>query len=143
MIRRRQSHEKSKIAPNAVVKIEPAVCGESEKAALPLGTPVSAHQVLAYVVELQELATRTQLHWLSKQTTGASQQRLKDLAAFEGDEYEKHVVAVRRTFLEIINDFPETEIQLGELIELLPRMKPRYYSISLSPKPSQRCQHHS
>merc|ERR1719383_978578 len=122
------------IAPNAVVKIEPAVCGESEKPALPLGTPVSAYQVLAYFVELQELATHTQLHWLSKKAAGASKLRLEALAAFEGDEYEKHVVAGRRTFLEILNEFPETEVQLGELIALLPRMKPRYYSISSSPK---------
>jgi len=122
------------IAPDAVVKLEPGASGASDTTLLPLGTPVSAYVILAVFVELQDLATRTQLHWLSKKTTGASKLRLEALAAFEGDEYEKHVVAGRRTFLEILNEFPETEIQLGELVALLPPMKPRYYSISSSPK---------
>jgi len=121
-------------APDSVVKLEPGVSGEIERPALPLGIPVSAYLVLAYFVELQDLATHTQLHWLSKKAAGASKLRLEALAAFEGDEYEKHVVAGRRTFLEILNEFPETDVDLGELMALLPPMKPRYYSISSSPK---------
>jgi len=119
------------LAPDAVVKLE----GESVSD-LPLNTPLPAYFALAYFVELQQLATRTQLHQLAKWAEGAAGNRLRELASLEGGTYEQHVLAGRRTLLEVLKEVPDLQITFGQLLALLPAMKPRYYSISSSPKAS-------
>ena len=66
------------------MKLEPGARGASDTTALPLRTPVSAYVILAIIAGLQDLATRTQLHWLSKNTTGASKLRLEALESVRG-----------------------------------------------------------
>jgi len=56
-------------------------------------------------------------------------------AAGEGkDEFQDFVKDKRRTLLEVLKEFPTIEINLGQLMGMLPPNKPRFYSISSSPK---------
>jgi len=117
---------------------------------VPLGRQVSAFNALAYHFELQQPASRPQLYALSKLAVDpAEAEHLRTLAEYgrgnkgevpEGcpDEYERHVLRARRTLLEILREHPSVEISAGTVLGMLPPMKPRYYSISSSPKFSPR-----
>lgn len=114
--------------PDAVVKVQ----GEGWEDVA--GHSLGCFQALQFGFDLQQPATRPQLHYLSGKGTGATKERLHALASFESDEFEKHVAAARRTLLEILEEFPDVKLEFGELLALLPDNKPRYYSISSSPK---------
>ena len=50
------------------------------------------------------------------------------------EEYIKWVVDDCRTIADILQDLPSLQVPGDHLLELLPRLQPRYYSISSSPK---------
>jgi len=114
---------------DAVVKLE----GGADMAMLN-NKPVGVFAALSFFVELQQMATRTQLKFLARKAEGASKVRLEELAAFDTSAYDEHVVKGRRILLEVLNEFPELRLTLGELLSILPQMKPRFYSISSSPQ---------
>jgi cytochrome P450/NADPH-cytochrome P450 reductase len=136
------------LAHDAVVRLELEE-GQS-LSTVPLGRQVSAFNALAYCFELQQPASRPQLYALAKLAADpAEAEHLRALAEYgrgnsgempEGcpDEYERYVLRARRTLLEILREHPSVTVSAGALLGMLPPMKPRYYSISSSPKLSPR-----
>jgi len=53
--------------------------------------------------------------------------------------YRERVAARRRSVLELLDDFPSCNLPFNVYLELLPPMRPRYYSISSSPVVTSRC----
>lgn len=105
----------------------------SSAAHLPLERPVSVQELLGGSVELQEAATRAQLRELAAHTVCPPHQ--KELEALLQEEvYAEKVLAVRLTMLDLLERYPACELPFPRFIELLPPLKPRYYSISSSPK---------
>jgi cytochrome P450/NADPH-cytochrome P450 reductase len=109
---------------------------------VPLGMPIGAFQALAWCFELQGVTTRLQLRALSKLAASPQEcARLERLSEWneneaEYSEYDEQIKAKRKTVLEVLREFPSVKISLGQLMGILPVMKPRYYSISSSPKVS-------
>lgn len=103
---------------------------------LPVGTPVRLDDLLARSVELQEPATRAQLRELAAYTVCPP--HAKELTAMLDDEvYQTEIRAKRITMLDLIERYEACEIPFERFMELLPALKPRYYSISSSPKVSE------
>lgn len=48
--------------------------------------------------------------------------------------YSKWISEDNRNIVHILEDLPSVKIPIDHLCELLPRLQPRYYSISSSPK---------
>ena len=48
--------------------------------------------------------------------------------------YREAVFTPRKSLLDLLDEFPATQLALSTLLELLPPLKPRYYSISSSPR---------
>ncbi|MFD0680529.1 MULTISPECIES: bifunctional cytochrome P450/NADPH--P450 reductase [unclassified Paenibacillus] len=100
---------------------------------LPLDRPVSLHDLLSHSVELQEAASRAQLRELAAYTVCPPHR--KELEAMLAEEvYKEQILSKRITMLDLLNQYEACELPFERFIELLPPLKPRYYSISSSPR---------
>ena len=103
---------------------------------LPVNEPVPLLGVLAHRVELQDVVTRAQLATLAEHTHDAGDQKL--LLALAGDDtgqmrYREQVLVARKSVLDVLDEFPSCELPFEVFLDLLPPLRPRYYSISSSP----------
>ncbi|MEK4754077.1 cytochrome P450 [Priestia sp. FSL R5-0597] len=106
---------------------------EEEKLAhLPLGKTVSVEELLQYM-EIQDPVTRTQLRAMAAKTV-CPPHKVELEALLEKQAYKEKVLAKRLTMLELLEKYPACEMEFSEFIALLPSMRPRYYSISSSPR---------
>ncbi|MDL5155508.1 bifunctional cytochrome P450/NADPH--P450 reductase [Actinomycetospora termitidis] len=107
---------------------------------LPTGEPYPLLAILAGCVELQDVATRPQITALAASMPPGPVR--EDLAALAGTDdgararYREQVGRPRVTFLELVERHPEASIGFAEFLDLLPALRPRYYSISSAPSVS-------
>ncbi|MGV7100402.1 bifunctional P-450/NADPH--P450 reductase [Bacillus subtilis] len=100
---------------------------------LPLGRPVSLHDLLSYSVEVQEAATRAQIRELAAFTVCPPHRReLEELSA-EG-VYQEQILKKRISMLDLLEKYEACDMPFERFLELLRPLKPRYYSISSSPR---------
>ena len=100
-------------------------------ASLPIDRPLSVGELLARHVELGSPATRRSVERLA--ASNPCPPHRTELLALAGDRYEAEVLAKRTTVLELLESFPSCGLTFAELLELLPAMRVRQYSISSSP----------
>eukprot|EP00878_Enallax_costatus_P002291 GHUV01002466.1.p1 GENE.GHUV01002466.1~~GHUV01002466.1.p1 ORF type:complete len:1154 (+),score=313.19 GHUV01002466.1:119-3580(+) len=94
---------------------------------------LSASQVLTWLVDLAAVPTRRNLGLLAESCPCPPEaSQLRQLATDEA-LYKERISSKRMTLLELLEHFRSAAVSLGELVSLLPRMGPRYYSISSSP----------
>jgi cytochrome P450 / NADPH-cytochrome P450 reductase len=104
---------------------------------LPINEPVPLLGVLANRVELQDVVTRAQLARLAEYTHDAAHRAA--LLALAGDDdanqmrYRAEVFVARKSVLDLLDEFPSCEPSFEAFLDLLPPLRPRYYSISSSP----------
>jgi cytochrome P450/NADPH-cytochrome P450 reductase len=107
---------------------------------LPTGEPYPLLGILAGCVELQDVVTRPQLTALAASLpAGAARDELAGLAGSDDDSrarYREQIARPRRTFLELCESHPEASLEFAEFLDLLPALRPRYYSISSAPSVS-------
>jgi cytochrome P450 / NADPH-cytochrome P450 reductase len=109
----------------------------SGRTELPLDVPIRASRLLAEYVELQDPATRAQIKVLAEHT-GCPPDRAR-LLALSGDDdgrarYRAEVLEPRRSLLDLLEEHAACELPFGAFLGLLPPLRPRYYSISSSPR---------
>ena len=112
--------------------------GVSRKTFLPLDQPIRVGQLLGDYVELQDPATRKQIHGLAADTECPwTRPRLLGLASDEG-RYREEVLARRKSLIDLLEEFPACQLPFNRYLEMLPPLRPRYYSISSSPLQDER-----
>ncbi|KOY15189.1 bifunctional cytochrome P450/NADPH--P450 reductase [Paenibacillus xylanivorans] len=99
---------------------------------LPLNRPVHVNELLRTCVELQAPVTRTQLQELANYTVCPPHKRELE-AMLEENNYTEQILENRITMLELLEKYEACELPFERFLELLPPLKPRYYSISSSP----------
>ncbi|KSU63161.1 NADPH--cytochrome reductase [[Bacillus] enclensis] len=99
---------------------------------LPLDRPVSLSDILSHCVELQEAATRAQIRELAAYTVCPPHKKELEALLEEG-VYQEQVLKKRISMLDFIEKYEACELPFERFMELLPALKPRYYSISSSP----------
>lgn len=110
---------------------------------LPVDEPTPLLGVLGSCVELQDVATRTDLAVLSRYAEDPREQA--ELLAMSGLDdqgraaYRDRVAARRLSALDLLDEYPSVDVPFDVYLELLPPMRPRYYSISSSPVASATC----
>ncbi|NKI20361.1 cytochrome P450 [Paenibacillus dendritiformis] len=103
---------------------------------LPLERPISLLDLLSHSVEVQEAATRAQIREVAAFTVCPPHKRELEALLEEGT-YEEQVLKKRITMLDLVEKYEACEIPFEKFVELLPPLKPRYYSISSSPRMDQ------
>ncbi|PFA13019.1 bifunctional cytochrome P450/NADPH--P450 reductase [Bacillus cereus] len=99
---------------------------------LPLNRTILIKELLQFV-ELQEPVTRNQLRAMIAKTV-CPPHKIELEALLEKHVYKEQVLSRRLTMLELLERYPACEMEFSNFIELLPALRPRYYSISSSPR---------
>ncbi|MFF2519708.1 bifunctional cytochrome P450/NADPH--P450 reductase [Streptomyces sp. NPDC058086] len=104
---------------------------------LPVGTPVTAGLLLTEFLELQDVATRTQVRILAEHTECPWTR--PQLQAYTADteeaeeRYQNEILGKRISVLGLLERFPAVELPLAVLLEMTGPIRPRFYSISSAP----------
>ncbi len=105
----------------------------NRKTFLPADQTISVQRLLADYVELQDVATRTQLQTLLSYTE-CPPERIQLLGLIEEEErYKEEVLAKRKSLIDLLEEFPACALPFEAYLEMLSPLRPRYYSISSSP----------
>ncbi|MFJ8098065.1 bifunctional cytochrome P450/NADPH--P450 reductase [Streptomyces griseofuscus] len=109
---------------------------------LPVGVPVTAGILLTEFLELQDVATRTQIQTLADYTECPwTRPQLQAYAADteEAEErYGKEILGKRVSVLGLLERFPAIELPLAMFLEMTGPIRPRFYSISSAPSANPR-----
>ena len=104
---------------------------------VPIAGPVTLEFALLHFADLLSSPSKAALKMLSAFATDANEhERLVKLCSLDGAaEYDAYVHAPKRSLLEVMRDFPSAKPSIGAFFgSIAPRLQPRYYSISSSPK---------
>ncbi|BCL81010.1 NADPH--cytochrome P450 reductase [Ktedonobacteria bacterium brp13] len=111
---------------------------DQRKSNLPTETPVSLYALLTDYVELQDVATRKQVKTLADFTECPPDKR--KLMALSGDDdasiarYKNEILTKRKSLIDLLEEFQACELPFSAYLEMLPALRPRYYSISSAPQ---------
>jgi cytochrome P450/NADPH-cytochrome P450 reductase len=104
---------------------------------LPVHEPVPLVGVLASRVELQDVATRAQIATLAGYARDPAQRDALQVLAGDGDagqaRYRERVFLLRKSLLDLLEEHPSCALPFDAYLDMLPPLRPRYYSISSSP----------
>jgi cytochrome P450/NADPH-cytochrome P450 reductase len=104
------------------------------------GEPYPLLGILAGSVELQDVASRAGLAAMAaSMPEGPQRDELAGLAGTDDDSkarYREQIAKPRRTLLELLEEHPDCTLSFAEFLDLLPPLRPRFYSISSSPQVS-------
>jgi cytochrome P450/NADPH-cytochrome P450 reductase len=123
-----------KLDPGMYLTIAPSANARTH---LPVNEPLPIVDVLSSAVELQDLPARAQIATLAEHTASAAEREA--LQALAGDDdasaerYRSEVVGRRTSLLDLLEAFPSCRLPFETYLEMLPPLRPRYYSISSSP----------
>ena len=104
---------------------------------LPIDEPTPLLGVLGSCVELQDVAKRSDIETMIDYTTDPDQRAA--LGSLIGDDaeaqayYREQVFSPNRSLLDLLEMYPACALPFEIYLDLLPPLRPRYYSISSSP----------
>jgi cytochrome P450/NADPH-cytochrome P450 reductase len=104
---------------------------------LPIEEPTPLLGVLGCCVELQDVATRSDIETLARYTDDPEQKALLESLTGDDEEsrarYAEQVGNANRSVIDLLEEFPACDVPFEVYLDMLPPLRPRYYSISSSP----------
>lgn len=103
----------------------------------PISGPMTLEFALTHFADLLSSPSKASLKMLSAFASDQSEhEKLVKMSSLDGvDEYDEYIHGPKRSLLEVLAAFPSARPSLGAFFgSISPRLQPRYYSISSSPK---------
>ncbi|WP_214366618.1 bifunctional cytochrome P450/NADPH--P450 reductase [Pseudonocardia sp. H11422] len=104
---------------------------------LPIDEPAPLLGVLGSCVELQDVTTRADIEMLAAHTEDPATRAALELLTGDDEQsqarYREQVFEPNRSLLDLLEQFPACAVPFEVYLDLLPPLRPRYYSISSSP----------
>jgi cytochrome P450/NADPH-cytochrome P450 reductase len=104
---------------------------------LPIEEPTPLVGVLGSCVELQDVASRDDIAVLASYTSEPSARAALEVMAGDDEQahqaYRERVYLPNRSVLDLLEEFPTCALPFEVYLDMLPPLRPRYYSISSSP----------
>jgi cytochrome P450 / NADPH-cytochrome P450 reductase len=119
-----------KLDPSLYATIAPRANADTH---LPVNEPVPLLAVLANRIELREVATREQIATLAQHAKDETERKALEALAGDDARYGKQVFAARKSALDILDEYPSCAPPFEVFLDMMPPLRPRYYSISSSP----------
>ncbi|HEX4946888.1 MAG TPA: cytochrome P450, partial [Blastocatellia bacterium] len=105
----------------------------NRKSFLPTDRAVAVTQLLTDYVELQDVATRSQIQTLIEYTECPPHRIQLQALAQDDERYKEEVLMKRKSVLDLLEEYPACALPFEVYLEMLPLLRPRYYSIASSP----------
>jgi cytochrome P450/NADPH-cytochrome P450 reductase len=123
-----------KLEPTARLRI---VDNSAGKSFLPVDQPIEVAALLRSYLDMQDVATRSQIQVLAEYAEcPPERERLLALAGDDAESaarYRSEVLDRHISVLDLLEEHPSCSLPFNLYLEFLPPLKPRYYSISSSP----------
>ena len=100
---------------------------------LPVNEPVPLLGILANRIELQDVATREQIATLAQHAKDEKEQTALEGPAADDGRYGKEIFTPRKSVLDLLDEYPSCAPPFEIFLDMMPPLRPRYYSISSSP----------
>lgn len=101
-------------------------------AVIPNTSPITLRQAMSHIVDLRAIPSLKMLRTLADLCADANDKR--NLIMFtERDTYKTQVTESGRVLGDLLQEFPSIRLSVEQCLEMLPRIHPRFYSISSSP----------
>jgi cytochrome P450/NADPH-cytochrome P450 reductase len=126
----RRVAERFALAPEARVVLRAA---DGRKGVLPVDQPIQVFRLLGDYVELQDVASRKQIQALAAHTRCPHTRPKLEALASDDARYRTEVFAKRKSVFDLLEEHKACELPFNVYLEMLPPLRPRYYSISSSP----------
>ncbi|GAB3293946.1 cytochrome P450 [Epidermidibacterium keratini] len=117
------------LSPDAVVK----VASRHSSAAVPTDRPVAVRDLLGRYLDLTLPATRGAIERLAASTPCPPERDALARLASDDAAYRSEVLDKRVGVADLLELYPSCQVDLGVLLEIVPAMRVRQYSISSSP----------
>jgi len=101
--------------------------------ALPCGIPITVFDLLTYHIDLAGPISRKELRALSRRCPCPPERGPLE-ALCQDARFRSEVMEAKLTLYDVLSRYKSVECELAMLLSLRPLLKPRYYSISSSPK---------
>ena len=119
-----------KLDPSLYVTISPRANADTH---LPVNEPVPLLGILANRIELQDVATREQIATLAQHAKDEKERKALEALAGDDARYGEQVFAPRKSVLDLLDEYPSCAPPFEVFLDMMPPLRPRYYSISSSP----------
>lgn len=99
---------------------------------LPTNQVISLYELLQSSVEIQAPATRKQIQVLAEYNLCPPHKKALE-KYLEDEVYQEEILSKNISMLTLLEEYPSSDITFEKFLQLLPPLKPRYYSISSAP----------
>ncbi|KAJ3038773.1 hypothetical protein HDV00_000348 [Rhizophlyctis rosea] len=129
--------EKLGLAPSQTFTMEPREAGGSSGLPFETAKQCTYYEAVKYFLDLHSLPRKAFFRVLAEYTTDAFERRtLLFLSSTQGATTYRNLRLQQPTLLDILHTFPSCNPPFARLLETVPRLQPRYYSVASSPTTS-------
>ncbi|EKX54670.1 hypothetical protein GUITHDRAFT_159152 [Guillardia theta CCMP2712] len=125
-------HDVEELAQRLGVSLSSWIYLVDDDSSSPFPCPCTVQKALCNYVDINGMPKRSFIEHLAMKAIDSNEKRRLETIAGRDDAsvYQQYICEGRRNVLDLLREFPSVKLSLHDLLESLPRLQPRFYSIS-------------